>query len=330
MLLAGDIGGTKTTLALFADADKVTTPVVEVTFASTRYATLEAIIQEFLQQHPLPVSRAALGVAGPIIGDIAYVTNLQWQVNRQRLTDQLKGAPVYLLNDLAAIANALPILPAADLHTLNPGQALPGGNIAVIAPGTGLGEAFLVWDGSRYRAYSSEGGHADFAPTDDWEMGLWKYLRTELGFAHISYEAVCSGLGIPNLYNYVKASGAAAEPAWLAQALAAVQDPTPVIVNAALDETRPCEICNVTLATFLSILGAEAGNLALKVLATGGVYLGGGIPPRILSQLATGRFMEAFCNKGRFADILQNVPVFVINNPKAGLLGAAYYGFTQE
>lgn len=329
MLLAGDIGGTKTTLALFADADTVTTPVVEVTFASTRYATLEAIIQEFLQQHPGPVSRVALGVAGPIIGDTAHVTNLQWQVNRQRLTAQLKGAAVYLLNDLAAIANALPILPASDLHTLNPGQALPGGNIAVIAPGTGLGEAFLVWDGSRYRACSSEGGHADFAPADDWEVGLWQYLRSELGFAHISYEAVCSGLGIPNLYKYVKASGCAQEPAWLAQALAAVQDPTPVIVNAALDEARPCEICNVTLDTFISILGAEAGNLALKVLATGGVYLGGGIPPRILSKLTTGRFMKAFYNKGRFADILRAMPVSIINNPKAGLLGAAYYGFMQ-
>lgn len=329
MLLAGDIGGTKTTLALFADLDTVTAPVAEVTFASTRYTTLEAIIQEFLQQHPQPVSRVALGVAGPVIGDTARVTNLQWQVNRHALADQLHGADVYLLNDLAAIANALPILPPTDLYTLNPGQAQPGGNMAVIAPGTGLGEAFLVWEGTRYRAYSSEGGHADFAPTDDWEMRLWKYLRDGLGFAHISYEAVCSGLGIPNIYKYVKGSGYAEEPAWLAQALAAVQDPTPVIVNAALDEDRPCEICTATLDTFISILGAEAGNLALKVLATGGVYLGGGIPPRILSKLTTGRFMEAFCNKGRFADLLRAVPIFVINNPKAGLLGAANYGFAQ-
>lgn len=329
MLLAGDIGGTKTTLALFADADALAMPVVEATFASTHYASLDAIIHEFLRQHPLPVSRVALGVAGPIMGDTAYITNLHWQVNRRQLADQLNGVTVYLLNDLAAIANALPILPPADLHPINPGQAIAGGTIAVIAPGTGLGEAFLVWEGERYRACSSEGGHADFAPTNDWEMDLWRYLRAGLGFDHISYEAVCSGLGIPNIYKYVQVSGYAEEPAWLAQALAATQDPTPVIVNAALDEARPCEICTATLDTFVGILGAEAGNLALKVLATGGVYLGGGIPPRILSKLTTGRFMAAFCNKGRFTDILRTVPVFVIGNPKAGLLGAAYYGFIQ-
>lgn len=329
MLLAGDIGGTKTTLALFADAATLATPVVEMTFASTRYTSLAAIIHEFLSQYPLPVDRVALGVAGPIMGDTAYVTNLHWQVHRPQLAEQLNGAAVYLLNDLAAIANALPILPPADLYALNPGQALPGGNIAVIAPGTGLGEAFLVWDGTRYCAYSSEGGHADFAPTNDWEISLWQYLRNGLGFDHISYEAVCSGLGIPNIYEYVKVSGYADEPAWLAQALAATQDPTPVIVQAALDAARPCEICTATLDTFIGILGAEAGNLALKVLATGGVYLGGGIPPRILSKLTTGRFMEAFCNKGRFADILRQVPVSVIGNPKAGLLGAANYGFAQ-
>ena len=329
MLLAGDIGGTKTNLALFADAATLT-PVVEATFASTHYTSLDAIIQAFLHQHPLPVDRVALGVAGPIIGDTAHVTNLHWQVNRQRLAAQLNGAAVYLLNDLAAIANALPILPPAHLYTLNPGQALAGGNIAVIAPGTGLGEAFLVWEGNRYRACSSEGGHADFAPTNDWEMRLWQYLRDGLGFDHVSYEAVCSGLGIPHIYAYVKVTGIAEEPAWLAEALAATQDPTPVIIKAALDETRPCEICAATLNTFIDILGAEAGNLALKVLATGGVYLGGGIPPRILSKLTTGRFMEAFCNKGRFADLLRTVPVFVINNPKAGLLGAAHYGFTQS
>lgn len=329
MLLAGDIGGTKTTLALFADVNTLATPVVETTFASTQYPSLEAIIHEFLRQQTAPISRVALGVAGPIIGDTAHVTNLRWQVKRQSLSEQLGGAPVYLLNDLAAIANALPVLPPSDLYTLNGGQALAGGNIAVIAPGTGLGEAFLTWDGARYRAYASEGGHADFAPTDEWEMRLWQYLRNGLGFAHISYEAVCSGLGIPNIYKFVKAAGEAEEPTWLAQALATAADPTPVIVNAALDETRPCEICTVTLDTFIGILGAEAGNLALKVMATGGVYLGGGIPPRILANLTSGRFMEAFCNKGRFAAILRNMPVWVINNPKAGLLGAAYYGFTQ-
>jgi glucokinase len=245
------------------------------------------------------------------------------------LAGELGIPTVYLLNDLAAIANALASLQPQDLYTLNAGKPVDGGSRAVIAPGTGLGEAFLVWDGARYRPYPSEGGHADFAPTNDWEMGLWQYMRAGLGFDHVSYEAVCSGLGIPHIYEYVKASGFADEPTWLAAALAAAHDPTPVIVNAALDENKPCAICAVTLDTFISILGAEAGNLALKTLATGGVYLGGGIPLHILPKLSAGSFMQAFCHKGRFAEILSAVPVHVIRNPRAALLGAATYGFAQ-
>ena len=160
-------------------------------------------------------------------------------------------------------------------------------------------------------------------------MGLWHYMRAGLGFDHVSYEAVCSGLGIPRIYDYVKVSGFAEEPEWLAAALAAAADPTPVIVNAALDETKPCAICAATLDTFISILGAEAGNLALKTLATGGVYLGGGIPLHILPKLSAGAFLQAFCHKGRFEEILQAVPVHVIRNPRAALLGAATYGFAQ-
>lgn len=268
-------------------------------------------------------------MAGPIIGDEAHVTNLHWRVNTRTLAEELGIPTVYLLNDLAAIANALTILQPADLYTLNAGKPLAGGSLAVIAPGTGLGEAFLVWDGTRYRAYPSEGGHTDFAPTNEWEMGLWQYMRAGSGFDHVSYEAVCSGLGIPHIYAYVKASGFADEPDWLAAALAAASDPTPVIVNAALDEAKPCAICAATLDTFIAILGAEAGNLALKVLATGGVYLGGGILLHILPKLSTGPFMQAFCHKGRFAEILSTVPVYVIHNPQAALLGAAAYGFAQ-
>ncbi|MEZ4866163.1 MAG: glucokinase [Caldilineaceae bacterium] len=329
MLLAGDIGGTKTALALYVDAQSLTSPIAEATFASAQYSGLEAIVREFLKMHPHPVSVASLGVAGPIIGNEAQVTNLHWRVNTTELASQLDTASVYLLNDLAAIANALAVLQPEDLYTLNAGKPVAGGSMAVIAPGTGLGEAFLVWDGTRYCAYPSEGGHTDFAPTNDWEAGLWRHLHSTLGFAHISYEAVCSGLGIPNIYAYVKATGVAEEPEWLATALAATRDHTPVIVNAALDTTRPCPICATTLDTFISILGAEAGNLALKSLATGGLYLGGGIPLRILPQLSGERFMHAFRSKGRFAKILNAIPVHVIRNPKAALMGAANYGFAQ-
>ena len=329
MLLAGDIGATKTTLALYTDARSLARPAAEATFVSAQYSGLDAIVRAFLQQSTQSVTHASLGVAGPIIGNEAHITNLHWRVNTETLAGALGISTVYLLNDLAAIANALAILQPDDLYTLNAGKPAAGGSMAVIAPGTGLGEAFLVWDGARYRAYPSEGGHTDFAPTNDWEMGLWQYMRAGLGFDHVSYEAVCSGLGIPHIYAYVKAAGFAEEPDWLAAALTAAHDPTPVIVNAALDEARPCAICAATLDTFISILGAEAGNLALKVLATGGVYLGGGIPLHILPKLSDGAFLGAFCRKGRFAEILNTVPVHVIRNSKAALLGAANYGFTQ-
>jgi len=194
----------------------------------------------------------------------------------------------------------------------------------VIAPGTGLGEAFLASNGERYRAHPSEGGHASFAPNDDLQIELLRYLQKRIG--HVSCERVCSGLGLPNIYAFLKDSGYAEEPDWLAAKLASAADPTPVIVTTALDAERSCELCLATLRTFVSILGAEASNLALKVLATGGVYIGGGIPPRILPVLQEPYFMRAFLNKGRFTDIVERMPVHVILNPKAALLGAASYG----
>ncbi len=207
---------------------------------------------------------------------------------------------------------------------MNEGQAAPKGAIAVIAPGTGLGEAFLTWERDRYCAHPSEGGHSDFAPTDTLELGLLRYLWDR--YEHVSYERVCSGLGLPNIYDYLRASGYAEEPMWLADRLAQARDATPVIVNNALDKDERCELCETTLRVFVSILGAEAGNLALKTLATGGVYLGGGIPPRILPALERSVFMRAFCNKGRFEELLANIPVHVILNSQAPLLGAAAYG----
>lgn len=331
MLLAGDIGGTKTNLAIFASRDELYAPLAEASFSSAHYPSLAAVVDAFLAQYPrLPVKQACFGVAGPVIAGQATVTNLPWQINARQLQAQFAIPIVHLLNDLAAIANAIPVLRAADLYTLHEGQPVSGGSIAVIAPGTGLGEAFLTWDGRSYQAYPSEGGHTDFAPTDDWEAGLWRYLRAGLGFEHVSYEAVCSGLGIPHIYDYVKASGFADEPVWLAEQLAASGDRTPVIVNSALAATKPGEICAVTLDTFVGILGAETGNLALKILATGGVYLGGGIPPRILDRLQEGRFMQAFFNKGRLATVLHPMPVYVILNPKAAIVGAAAYGFSFQ
>jgi glucokinase len=233
-----------------------------------------------------------------------------------------------LINDLDAIANAVPHLVGEDIRTLIPGSPVPCGAMAVIAPGTGLGEGFLTWDGARYRSHPSEGGHASFAPADDLQIGLLRYLMDRLG--HVSFERVCSGIGIPNIYNFLKESGAGEEPVWLTEQLSIAVDPTPVIVNAGLDPDRDCELCQLTLDVFISILGAEAGNLALKVLATGGVFIGGGIPPRILARLVDNpRFVEAFRDKGRFSDVLSQVPVHLIMHPRAALVGAAVRGFAE-
>jgi glucokinase len=328
MLLAGDIGGTKTSLAVFSPEDGPRAPLAEATFPSADYPSLEALVREFLGQVSLPIERASFGVAGPVVASRASITNLPWVMEETQLQEALNLSSVRLLNDLNAIAHAVPFLEPADLHTLNAGQQAPDGAMAVVAPGTGLGEAFLTWDGTRYRPHPSEGGHADFAPTNPLQAELLRYLqgRFDRGrFEHVSYERICSGRGLPNIYAYLKDSGHADEPAWLTEQLAAADDPTPVIVNAALDSQRPCQLCVATLNAFVSILGAEAGNLALKVLASGGVYLGGGIPPRILPALEK-QFMEAFRRKGRMSDLLARVPVHVILNPKVALLGAACHG----
>jgi glucokinase len=324
VLLAGDIGATKTSLGIYSTEKGPREPIVEGTSPSDRYSSLEVLVSEFLAQANLAVERAVFGVAGPVMNGQATITNLSWVVDEVQLKEKLKLKSVLLLNDLKALAQGVPLLEPEDLYTLNKGEPTPGGTKAVIAPGTGLGEAFLTWDGLRYRAHASEGGHTDFAPTNSLESNLLRSLQEK--WAHVSYERICSGMGLPNIYAFLKDRGHADEPAWLAEQLAAADDPTPVIVNAALDATVSCELCQATLAHFVSVLGAEAGNVALTVLATGGVYLGGGIPPRILPALKQEGFMQAFLNKGRISDFLKTVPVYVILNPKIALIGAAFFG----
>ncbi len=328
MLLAGDIGGTKVNLAVFSDNEGPRQPLVQATFPSAQYPSLEAMAQQFLAECGLLVDRACFGVAGPVMNGCARVTNLSWVIDAEQLRRTLHLQVVHLLNDLESIANAVPILQPQDLYTLNPVPAAPGGAIGVIAPGTGLGEAFLTWNGVRYVAHPSEGGHTDFGPIDELQIGLLRYLIQQ--YDHVSYERVCSGLGLPNLYAYLKNSGYAPEPDWLAQAMADADDINPLIVQAALDPDRPCPLCQTALDLFVSILGAEAGNLAVKVLATGGVYLGGGIPPRILPALQGDTWMKAFTHKGRFAALLSSMPVHVILNPQVAIMGAAHYGLDWQ
>jgi glucokinase len=328
MLLAGDIGGTKTHLAIFSLGDKPE-PERQAIFKSADYPSLEAIAQKFLAETGFRLTKAVFGVAGPVVNGRSKITNLPWHISETGLSQAL-GLPlpaVKLLNDLEAIAYAVPHLPANDLTALNSDQMDPnlGGHKAVIAPGTGLGEAILFHHNHQYHVLPSEGGHADFGPTNALQMGLLRYLLDK--FNHVSYERVCSGgLGIPNIYAYLKESRSTEETPQVALALRQSSDPTPVIIGAAM--ANESELCRATLNTFVAILGAEAGNLALKVMATGGVYLAGGIPPKILSKLKDGTFMAAFVNKGRFADLLRHIPVYVVLNENPGLLGAAYYGLT--
>jgi glucokinase len=317
-LLAGDIGGTKTTLAIYRSEDGPRRPLAKATFPSANFASLEALAAKFLKENDRPISNASLGIAGPIVNGQVRVTNLPWIVDKRTLSAEL-GASVTLLNDLEAVAWGIPSLGVEDLVTLNTGAPTRHGALAVIAPGTGLGEGFLVWHGAAYVPCASEGGHSDFAPSNTIEMELLSYLLTR--YEHVSYEWVCSGIGLPNIYYFLRDSGRYPEPDWLRTELAAAKDVTPVISRAA--EAGKAEICVETLRLFVTILGREAGNLALKVLATGGVYLGGGIPPRILPFLRQASFIQAFTAKGRFSALLAKMPLHVILNPEAGLFGAA-------
>jgi glucokinase len=323
MLLAGDIGGTKTSLALFDETKGVSSPVYSDRLLSARYPSLESLVRDFLGQAGEDAAHAVFAVAGPVIGGRSEITNLPWVIDESVLKEHLNLETARLINDLAAVAYAIPHLGPEDLETLQEGKPVEGGSLAVIAPGTGLGEAYLTWDGERYLAFPSEGGHADFAPTSAIEAGLLRHLQERFG--HVSYERIASGSGIPNIYNYLKAVGFAHEPDWLAKELAAADDPAPVIVQAAMKGDPHCDLCRTTLDIFISVLGSETGNLALKIMATGGVYLGGGIPPHIMPALTTGAFRQQFLNKGRFADLLEDFPVHVITDPGAGLRGAAYY-----
>jgi glucokinase len=326
MLLAGDIGGTKTDLAVYSSEAGLDAPLAETEVHSANYGSLEAIASEFLTKVKGQVDRACFAVAGPVIGGRAKITNLPWVIDESTVAKELDLEHIHLLNDLEAIAFAVPRLRPNDVHTLNAGEPVAGGAIGVIAPGTGLGESFLTWDGSSYIAHSSEGGHTSYAPTDETQMGLLAYMLKRFG--HVSYEQVCSGIGIPHIYEYLRTSGYATETPEVAEAIGAAHDPSPVITKFGLDPARPSALCTATIDILISILGDEASNLALKVLATGGIYLAGGVATHVLPALKGPRFMQSFTRKGRFAELMTRVPIHVIVT-RAALTGAASYGLEK-
>lgn len=320
-ILAGDIGGTKTILAVYEDASPPLRPLAEATLLSREHATFDEVLRAFAPAWERPVRAACFGVAGPVIGGVSRTTNLPWVLEEERIARFLDARRVRLLNDLEAAAYGMLHLGADELEVLNEGleQDRPG-NAAVIAAGTGLGEATLFWDGTRHHAVASEGGHGDFAPRTDQEIELFRYLRHRFG-GHVSYERILSGPGLGNVYEFLRDSGVALEPDWLREELKS-GDKAATISRAGLEKGEP--LCLVTLELFASIYGAEAGNLALRSVAVGGLFVGGGIAPKLLTVLRGGGFLKAFTDKGRFAEMLRNTRVSVGLNPRAPLIGAAH------
>lgn len=323
MLIAGDIGGTKTDLAVYSSESGPHAPLAQTQARSADYPSLQAMVTEFLGKVKMSVDVASFDVAGPVINGRVKTTNLPWVMDESSLAKDLDLKAVHLMNDLEAVARAVPVLRAADLVTINEGEPVQNGTIAIIAPGTGLGESFLTWDGSRYVAHSSEGGHSDFAPTDERQIRLLSYLLPRWG--HVGVERVCSGIGVPNIYEFLRDEEKIVERPEVAQAIAAAKDHTRAIVEAAADPDHPSELCRTTVEVLVSILASEAGNLALKVLATGGVYMAGGVALHLLEALKDPRFTQTFINKGRFKDLMGRIPVHVITT-RAALVGAATYG----
>jgi glucokinase len=318
MILAGDIGGTNSRLAFFDATNGRLKLVNEAIFPSRDYLGLEQIVSTFVRQDSGVVDAACFGVAGPVRNGRAQISNLPWAVETNRLVDELKLRSTFLINDLEAMAWGIGALQPADMVTLNLGVQNAGGNRAVIAAGTGLGQAGMFWDGRQHQVFACEGGHTDFGPRNDLEIELLRYLLAKFG--RVSYERVLSGPGLVNIYHFLRDTGRGQEPKWLAEAMT-VGDPAAAISQSALNGKS--SLSEQALDMFVAIYGAEAGNLALKILATGGIFVTGGIAPKILPKLSNKLFLDAFLDKGRMRPLLESMPVQVIVNENIGLLGAA-------
>ncbi len=317
-VLAGDIGGTKTRLAIIDVRGSALRTVAEQTFKSQKYASLRAIVQAFLLEHEEAIEAACFGIAGPVRGRTADTTNLPWHVDADELAQRFTLGPVALINDLEANAWGIEALAPEDIFELHPGQPDPQGNGAIIAAGTGLGEAGMYFDGHRLRPFATEGGHTDFSPGCELEIKLLRFLGER--HTHISWERVLAGPGLVNIHSFLRHHRGIEAPAWLTEEMRE-SDPAAAISRAA--QAHKDAICEEALEMFVRLYGAEAGNLALKHMATGGLYIGGGIAPKILEWLKQENFMQAFLAKGRMRPLLERVPVRVILNDRTALYGPA-------
>ncbi|MFC1838414.1 glucokinase [Thermodesulfobacteriota bacterium] len=322
IILAGDIGGTKTSIGIFSMGKKRPSLKYKVSYPSADYNNLEDIIDKFLAGSRIKPVQACFGVAGPVKNGNCKTTNLPWNISEKKIQKYFKLKKTVLINDLRAMACSVPFLTGSEVSRLNSIRSPGNGNISLIAPGTGLGVALLIYNNGEYLPVSSEGGHVDFAPNNDLESGLLRYLGKK--YDHVSIERILSGEGLYSIFNYLISIGAYKSPKWLLKKIEE-GDPAKVINEAA--GTRRQKLCLKTIDIFISILGAAAGNLTLTGMTTGGVYLGGGIPPNLLWRLKKGIFMKSFTEKGRFKSILDRIPVKVILNDNAALLGAAIAGF---
>ena len=320
MILAGDVGGTKVHLALYDFANGRLRYTREERFPAKEYSGLEEIVKEFIRADE--VTAACFGVPGPVRHGRLRLTNLPWTLDCHELTVNLGIQHVFLINDLEANGYGIAELTPDQIHTLSEGDTGQIGNRALIAAGTGLGEGLLIWNGHMHIPYPSEGGHADYSPRNEDEIDLLRFLKQKY-HGRISWERVVSGMGMTNIYEFLRDVRGMEVPSWLAEEIASVEDPNRVITEAGL--AAKAEICERTLDMLVSAYGAEAGNLALKVMSVSGLYLGGGIAPRLLEKLKDGTFLRAFQDKGRLSQLLINIPVRVILESRAAVLGAAAY-----
>src|SRR5438067_2403152 len=326
MILAGDIGATHSRVAAFETEGNKLPLVVEKVYKSQEHGGLAEILTDFVRNEGIPVHSACFGVAGPVRHGRSKISNLPWTIDSRELATQLKLQTVGLINDLEAYAYGMDALESKDFVTLQPGADDAEGNTAVISAGTGLGQAGLIWDGFRHMPFACEGGHTDFAPRNDAEIELLRYLLKKHG--RVSYERVLSGPGIKSIYEFLRDTKRAEEPKWLEEQMRAAKDQPALISQLALENKAP--ICEQTLSIFVGAYGGETGNCALKFMSTGGMLIGGSLVAKILPKMKGDTFLRAFREKGRMQNLLEEMPVKVVLNDDAGLLGAARSALIQK